>query len=113
MQTISHIIASISIEQIGLIIGALTFFAHSMIDWRNALPRPVNLFIVRAASLLIPTATVIATDPNVSAIVHNYFPTLGGFFLGYQGLYHALKAFEAKVESVKTMLHPAEDPQAV
>lgn len=106
MDQLQNFFSSLTIEQIALAIGSITFLLHSAIESNKKLSKPINLFIVRATSVVVPVATALATDPNVAGLVHNYVPALLGFFTAYQGLYHLAKAINAKVESLKDLSKP-------
>lgn len=103
MDQIQYFFNSLTVEQIALAIGSITFLLHSVLNRNERLSKALNLFIVRATSLVLPILTALATDPNVTALVHNYFPALLGFFTAYQGLYHFSKAVNQKVNSIKDM----------
>jgi hypothetical protein len=106
MQTIQHFFNSLSVEQIALAIGSITFLLHSVLNRNDKLAKPLNLFLVRATSVIVPVLTALALDPNVSGLVHNYFPALLGFFTAYQGLYHLGKAIDAKLQNLKELTAP-------
>lgn len=109
MDQVQHFFNSLTVEQIALAIGSITFLLHSVLDRNDRLSKPINLFIVRATSVVVPVLTALATDPNVSGLVHNYFPALLGFFTAYQGLYHLGKAVGQKVDSLKELAVPSND----
>lgn len=94
---------SLTVEQIALAIGSITFVAHSVLDRHKELSKAINYFIVRVTTVVLPVLTAVATDPGVAGLVHNYFPALLGFFTAYQGLYHLSKAVVAKIQSLKVM----------
>lgn len=103
MFQIQHFFASLTVEQIALALGALTWAVHTLIDSNKTLSKPINLFIVRFTSFVVPIATALAVDPNISALVHNYFPALLGFFTAYQGLYQASQLIVAKWTSLRQL----------
>lgn len=103
MDQISQFFNSLTVEQVALAVGVITFLAHSALDKRKGLSKAINLFLVRFTTVVLPVLTALATDPNVSGLVHNYFPALLGFFTAYQGLYHLTKAFAAKVQSLRML----------
>lgn len=113
MDQIHHFFSSLSVEQISLAVGSITFLLHSVIDSNKKLSKPINFFIVRATSVVVPVLTALATDPNVQGLVHNYFPALLGFFTAYQGLYQLGKAVDAKVTSLKVLSKSTTQDQVV
>lgn len=112
MDQIAAFFTSLSVEQIALGIGGLTFLVHTFLDRNNLFSKQLNLFIVRATTLVVPVATAAATDPNVSGLVHSYFPALLGFFTAYQGLYHLTKAAIDKWNQIKLMAKKPADQTA-
>lgn len=108
MDSIQQFFSSLTVNQLALAFGALTFIVHSIINYNDRLSKPLNLFIVRFTSIVVPILTVLATDPNVYGFVHAYFPALIAYFAAYQGLYHAVKAVKEKADSLKELAKPAD-----
>lgn len=110
MSQIQQFLSSLTVEQIALAIGSITFLLHSVLDHNKGFSTPINLFIVRATTLVVPVLTALAVDPNVSGLVHSYFPALLGFFTAYQGLYHLAKTVQEKLDSLSNMMGGTQAP---
>ena len=104
---------SLTVSQWAFLIGAGTWAAHTLLDRNKTLSRGVNYFIVRFMTIVVPIATALATDPNVSGLVHNYFPALVAFFTTYQGLYLFVGALAEKVSAIKSQLDLSGGEQTV
>jgi hypothetical protein len=99
-----NFINSLSPMQWASIIGVATWVGHTLLDHNKNLSRAVNYFIVRFLTIVVPVLTALAVDPNVSGLVHNYFPALLGFFTAYQGLYTFVGALVEKIAAIKSQL---------
>jgi hypothetical protein len=107
MHAITDFITSLTINQWALVLGLATWLSHSVLDKNKKLSSELNKFIVRFTSVVFPALTAAAVDPNVTAIVHSYFPALMTFFTAYQGMYFAWTAIAKKIGEIRLQLRLA------
>lgn len=100
MHAVQTFLNSFSPEQWALVIGFLTWLSHSVLDRNKKLGSELNYFIVRFTTVVFPALTAFATDPNINAVIHSYFPAAVSFFAVYQGLYVFTNALAAKIREI-------------